>query len=313
MKACAGAFIILGLIALFGPAQAGAPRVVASIKPVHSLVSAVMQGAGEPGLLVGGSGSPHAYALRPSEARALSRADIVFWVGPDFEMFLKKPLQALASGAVSIALMDQPEVTVLPARRGGLVPAADDNIEHKRADILPPDGHIWLDPANAIAIVRVIARRLQQADAARAELYADNAAATIAALDKLDADLRSQLEPVKRVPFVVYHDAFQYFEKRYGLNAVGFIATTPEQMIGAKRVAAIAAEIARSQPVCIFTEPVLEPELVRTLMNSTGLRLGSLDPEGAAMLPGSKFYSDLMRGLSGDFITCLSGAVSPSR
>ena len=78
MKACAGAFIILGLIALFGPAQAGAPRVVASIKPVHSLVSAVMQGAGEPGLLVGGSGSPHAYALRPSEARALSRADIVF-------------------------------------------------------------------------------------------------------------------------------------------------------------------------------------------------------------------------------------------
>ena len=286
---------------------------VASFKPVHSLVAAVMQRAGEPELLVRGSGSPHTYTLRPSEARALGRADVVFWIGPDFEIFLQKPMQALAPDAVSIGFMDKPEMTVLPARRGGLWPAADDGTQHGQANTLTQDGHIWLDPANAIAMVRIIARNLQQADKAHAMLYADNAASTIAALENLDADLQRLLGPAKGVPFVVYHDAFQYFEKRYGLNAIGSVVVTPEQMIGAKRVAAIMAEIALSQPVCIFTEPLFEASLVRTLMDGTGLRLGSLDPEGAAVLPGPKFYINLMRGLANNLTACLSRTVIEGR
>ncbi len=294
MSARTLAFITLIFIGFSGPCRAEAPRVVASIKPVHSLVAAVMDGAGVPDLLVGGAGSPHSYALQPSAVRALDRAEIVFWVGPDLEVFLQKPLQALASGASHVALIEQPGLRVLPGRTiGGEESAA-------------ADGHIWLDPMNAITMVRAIAQTLQRADAAHAGLYADNAARTIAALEHLDAEMEQQLALLKERPFMTFHDALHYFETRYHLNAVGFVVVTPEQMSGAKHVSEITAEIAVRRPVCIFTEPSFEPDLIQTLIDGTDMKRGTLDPEGSALSPGPKFYFDLMRGLADNLAACLS-------
>ena len=287
--------------------RADAPQVVASIKPVHSLVAVVMKGVGEPTLLVNGAGSPHTYALRPSEVRILSRADIVFWVGPDFEIFLQKPLQALASNALSVALMDQSPVMVLSGRANGLLSA------HEHQDARARDGHIWLDPINAIAMVQVITRSLQKSDAVNAKIYADNAAATIFALENLDAELRRQLEPLQTTPFVVFHDAFQYFEKRYGLNAIGSVVVTPEQMTSVKRIATMKVAIERLRPACIYSEPSAEPGLLKVLLEGTDLRLGTLDPEGAVLSSGRGFYFNLMRKLAYDFGSCLSEAAQNVR
>lgn len=272
-----------------------------------------MQGVGEPELLVNGVGSPHTYALRPSEVRSLSRADVVFWIGPDFEIFLQKPLRALAPDALSIALMDQSSVKVLSSRRNGLSSASLQNSEDEKAGTYARDGHVWLDPVNAIAMVRVIAQSLQQADTANAEVYAGNAAATISALEKLNSDLSNQLGPFQKVPFVVFHDAFQYFEKRYGLISIGSLVDTPEQITSAKRVAALRAEITRRRPACIYAEPSAAPDLARMLMEGTSLKLGSLDPEGNDLSPGTDFYYNLMRKLANDFSSCLSGTMVNGR
>ncbi len=301
MTARSWAFNLLIFILIPGPSWAEAPRVAASIKPVHALVAAVMDGAGVPDLLVGGTGSPHSHALRPSEARALGRADVVFWIGPEFETFLQKPLDSLASKAVRVAWMEQSGARLLPGRTidGGKSSARD--------------GHVWLDPANAIVMVRAIAQTLRRADAANADLYASNAAKTILALEKLDADLERRLAPVRAVPFITFHDALHYLETRFHLNAVGFVVVTPEQMSGAKHVAALTAEIAEHRPVCIFTEPSFGPDLVETLMDGTHLKRGTLDPEGAALRPGPTFYFDLMRGLVDNLTACLSGTAVHER
>ncbi len=301
MTARLWAFTILIFIWFSAPAWAEAPRVVASIKPVHSLVAAVMDGTGVPDLLVNGNGSPHSYSLRPSEARVLSRADIVFWIGPDFETFLQKPLDSLASEAVRVSWMEHLGVRLLPGRTidGGESSARD--------------GHVWLDPANAVVMVRAITQTLQRADDENADLYADNAARTIETLENLDSELERMLVPVQKIPFITFHDALQYFETRYKLNAVGFVAVTPEQMSGAKHVAALTADITAQNPVCIFSEPGFASGLVQTLMAGTDLKRGTLDPEGAALRPGPDFYFDLMRGLADNLTACLSGTAVHDR
>ncbi len=302
-------FALISLVFIFGMgvvegARADVPRVVASIKPVHSLVARVMNGIGEPALLVTGAGSPHSYALRPSEVRALSQADIVFWVGPDFEVFLRRPIRSLAQDALNVALMNHPPVKVLSGRRSNLSSAHESakNPTHTHAR----DGHIWLDPVNAVAMVDVISRSLQRLDPGNAVAYQANAQETISALEELDDTLRLQLAPVQAAPFIVFHDALQYFEKRYGLNAAGFLLETPEQSPSVKQIATVMTQIEHKRPECIYAEASSDPGLVKMLRQQTNLRSGVLDPEGAMQPPGPEFYFNLMRKLAYDFTSCFS-------
>jgi zinc transport system substrate-binding protein len=275
--------------------------VVASIKPVQSLVAGVMEGVTSPEVLIKGAGSLHAYALRPSEADALSRADVVFWVGPDFETFLAKPLAALASKADAVALADAPGVTVLPTRKGGIWGSADHAHDNRRID-----GHLWLSPANSKAMVGEIARILGARDPANAARYKANAVLVTAKLNALDAELREKLAPVKEKPFVVFHDAYQYFEASYGLNAAGSITVTPDRAPGARRVAEIKDKVDRLGRPCIFSEPQFEPKLVQTVIGQTRAKTGVLDPEGSALPPGPELHLTLMRNLADGLVDCLS-------
>jgi len=299
-----------GLLAA-APAFADGPKVVASIKPVHSLVSAVMQGVGEPALIVRGAASPHDYTMKPSDARALQGADLVFWVGEALESFLVKPLKSVPKSVRVVELLETPGITLLEAREGGAWESHDHGHAHKHDHAGKDHGdfntHVWLDPDNARVMARAAAEALAARDPAHAATYRANAEAYAKRLDALDAELKATLAPVAERPFVVFHDAYQYFEKRYGLNAVGAITVNPERAPSAKRVAAIRERIKKLGAACVFAEPQFEPKLVDTLIEGTGAKKGTLDPEGAAIPDGPELYPALLRGLA----TSLTGCLAP--
>lgn len=299
------------IVSLSGPAH-GEVRVVASIMPVHSLAAAVMDGVGKPHLLVPGKASPHTFAMRPSDARRLEQAQAVFWVGPMLESFLDRPLEALARDAQVVALIGAAGVRTLPFRDGGPweahahggEAAAHGGHVHAHEAI---DGHIWLDPRNAAAMTKAIAHTLGQVDPANKERYEANAARVVARIETLDKHLADTLSPVKGKPYIVFHDAYQYFEARYGLTPAGSITVSPEIGPGAKRLVEIRARVARDRPICVFSEPQFEPRLVSTLIQGTQAKTAALDPEGALVEPGPGAYSDLMKNLAADLTRCLLG------
>lgn len=297
---------LLGLLGLLPLAALAGSEVVASIQPLHSLVASVMQGVAEPLLLVRGGGSPHDYALRPSDARALADARVVFWIGPELETFMVKPLQSAQGKVRSIALLDAPGVTVLPLRSGGAREARQDQPGHGHGANTGRDAHIWLDPSNAAAMARRVVAVLGEADPEHRADYERNGSLLIERLEELNRRLAAELEPVKQRPFIVFHDAYRYFEQRYGLNAVGAITLGPEQRPGAKRVAEIQARIRSSGVRCVFSEPQFQPALVETVIAGSSARTGVLDPLGAAIPSGPEAYFELVRGLADALRACLN-------
>jgi len=333
-------FVAFSILTVTPAVADKAPKVVASINPIHSLVAGVMQGIGEPTLLIQGGASPHTAALRPSEARTLRQADLIFWVGDDLETFLPKALKARGKkGAVRLSAAEG--VRLLKIRAGGAWEAHDhghedhDGHDHGKKDHHDHghskkdhhdhgkkhdhdhakkdhddhageyDLHLWLDPANAKAMVRAIAAALAKTDAANAAQYSANAASVMARLDALDAELRSSLAPVRKKPFVVFHDAYQYFERRYGLNAVGSVTLSPEVRPGAKRLHEIRSKLISSKAACVFSEPQFESKLVQTVVRGTQARTGVLDPVGADLPQGPLAYDNLLRNLASSMIGCL--------
>ena len=299
--------LLLGLTA--APAFAEAPKVVVSIKPIHSIVASVMQGVGEPTLLVRGGASPHDYALKPSDAKALKEADIVVWVGEALEGFLARPMANRAKKTQEIELMYAAGLTVLEPRTGGAWETHDHGKVHDHSKHQGHHGdinmHLWLDPQNAKEIAEIAAVALASRDKANAATYRANAKALGERLDALDAELKATLAPVADKRFVVFHDAYQYFEKRYGLNAAGSITVNPDRPPSAKRLAVIRDRIKALGPTCVFAEPEFEPKLVDTVIEGTQARKGVLDPEGAALPEGPDLYETLMRSLAKGLTECL--------
>lgn len=292
------------LLALASSTAHAAPRVVASFKPLQSLAAGIMAGIGEPQTIIHGAGSPHTYAMRPSEARELARADVVFWIGPNFESFLAKPIAALSAQARAVALIKAPGMTVLAARRGGDW-EKDTDEPASAGDLNDTDPHIFLDPHNAEAMVGAMAATLAAADPAHAAEYEKNAAVVIGRLKTLDGELAERLAPVRGIPFVIFHDGTQYLEHRYGLTAVGSIVVAPEQPPGAKRIAEIRAKIETTHAACVFAEPQFESTLVGTVVSGTHARTGILDYVGVDLAPGPDAYFQMMRGLAQSLAGCL--------
>ena len=325
-----------------GTAQA-APKVVASIKPVHSLVASIMAGVGEPDLIVQGAASPHTYSLKPSNARALEQADVIVWVGHGLEAFLDKPLQALGSKAKIVELEDAPGLELLAFREGGAFEAHDhgehaghdhagdaeaaghdesghqhseeehakgehaegEHAGHEDHDHGTHDLHVWLNPMNAKAMASAIEAALVEADPDNAETYKTNTAALLVSLDQLDKELAEQVAPIKDKPFVVFHDAYQYFEHRYDVRVAGSITVSPETMPGADRVSQMHAKIRELGAACVFAEPQFEPRLVNVVIEGTEAKSGTLDPEGANLPEGPDFYPQLMRNIASSLRDCL--------
>jgi len=315
------ALFALGLSLMTAPAAAAEPpRVVASILPLHSLVSAVMEGVGTPHLLLPGHTSPHDYTMKPSDARVLDSADVVFWIGESLETMLERPIDALAADAVVVAAAEAKGVVVLPVREGGAWEAHghddhDDHDKHEKHDDEHKheeehahhggDPHLWLSPANAKALLSVIAGTLSKADPEHAATYRANATKAQAAIDAAAQAVAATLAPVRERPYIVFHDAYQYFERHFRTNAVGSVTLSDARRPSAARVREIQHKIADAGAVCVFSEPQFEPKLVRTLTAGTNARAGELDPLGAVITPGAGHYLALLSALADSLADCL--------
>ena len=297
--------------------------VVTSIKPVHSLVSSVMKGVDSPYLILDGASSPHTYSLKPSGARKLQDAELVFWMGDEIETFLKEPIKNISGSAAIIKLLNAHGLKRIEFREGGMFDdhGHDDHKEHaeKKHDHGHDDHekydnhahgeidpHVWLDPVNAIALVHEIEEALVKADPAHAAVYEENARKLRSQLNSLVSELRDQLEPVQDKSFIVFHDAYHYFEQRFDVSAVGSITVSPEVLPGAQRISELREKIMSLGAACIFSEPQFEPKLVKSLVEGSGAKTGVLDPLGASIASGPDMYFQLLRNMASSIKTCLA-------
>lgn len=299
--------LVLGACAILVMATSAAaevPAVVVSIKPIHSLVAAVMAGVGVPTLIVDGNVSLHDYSLRPEDAERIAAARLVFWVGPMLETFLQKPLVDGTPRAEVIRLADAPGVELLQTRQGGGwgADAADQDWSAARPGA---DGHIWLDPVNARRIVAAVMAALSGADPEHAPRYTRNAVDLYHRLDGLDAAFRPKMAPLVGKPFVVFHDAYQYFERRYTLKAVGAIIAGPGQSLSPRRLQEVRHRIRVSEVRCVFGEPQVPAALMKSITAETTVRTGTLDPEGIAIEAGPDLYFTLLTGMVDELGKCL--------
>lgn len=328
LRRCLPLTLLAALLAAFPPGASAesAIRVVTTIQPVHSLIAGVTRGVSEPYQLVRGGRSPHGFALTPSDARALHRADVIFATGESVEGFLVRTARSLPDDTRLVWMQGIDGLVLHDARAGGAweehghegdddhrrdeghAPEDDDGHghdaedEHGHGDV---DGHVWLDPRNAIALTEFAGELLAAMDADNAERYRDNAREQVERLQALDRELDARLAAIRDRPYLVFHDAYQYFEKRYGLTARGSVTLDPERAPGARRLNELRERVEAEDVVCVFAEPQFEPRVIRVVSEAMHARTGELDPLGANIDPGPDAYFTLLRNLAGGLEECL--------
>ncbi|MBY0560936.1 zinc ABC transporter substrate-binding protein [Hyphomicrobium sp.] len=315
--------IALAQFAVPGTEAAEAPKVVVTTKPIHSLVSRVMEGVGVPQLIVEGSASPHTFTLKPSTARAIHDADVFVRVSDQLEPFTRKIVSSLPAnvtvltlaGADGVKLLDQRKGSTFEKHEHGHEEAATEAAAHSGAadehdddhDEDGKDGHIWLDPQNAKAIAADVAKVLEARYPEQAEKIKANTSSLIAEIDALDGELAAELNGSKGKPFIVFHDATQYFENHFGQSAAGSITVSPDVPPSAKRLTEVRRKLSSLGAVCVFTEPSFQPNLVAAVTEGTNARAGTIDAEGQMLTPGPGLYFELMRGMAHNIASCLKG------
>ncbi len=279
---------------------------------MHALVAQVMGTTGSPELLVGGTASPHTFAIKPSDVSKLARADIVFRVDQTVEPFTAKLVGQLPKKAALVTLAAAPGIATLPRRAGGPFEAdghkGHDHSKHKPADEAPRgiDGHVWLDPANGAAMLDAIAAALSAKAPENAATYRANASAAKTRLEMVAKEIAAELAPVAGKPFMIFHDATQYFEKRFGLTVAGSITVDPDVPASGKRLSALRAKVASSGATCVFSEPNFEAKVVAAVTEGSTARTAVLDPEGATLQPGPELYENLLRAMAKSIRGCLA-------
>jgi zinc transport system substrate-binding protein len=365
---------------LGGTAMADVPTVAADIAPVHSLVARVMQGVGEPSLIVAPGASPHEYNLRPSEAAALQEADLVFWVSPDLTPWLDGAIETLAGNATVTELLEVDGTTELPFREGALFEAhahgdeghddhdhdhdhaedkehdEHDHEEHAEGedhdhkdhaeeaghddhdheehaegeahnhddhdhgdhdheehadhghgghDHGDHDPHAWLSPDNGAVWLNAIAAQLSAADPENAGAYFANAEEGREELAALSTEINGILDPVRGRNFIVFHDAYQYFETAFDFPASGAISVSDASDPSPARIAEIQARVAEQGVTCVLSEPQFDPGIVDAVMDGSEASTGVLDPLGSDLEPGPDLYGNVLRNLATALADCL--------
>lgn len=299
------AAVLLCVCAAFGvgggASAANPPSIVVSHAAAHSLIARVADGVATPRLLVEPGASPHFYALSPSKAAELFAADLVFWIGPELEPWLARILAAKDATSAAIALGAAEGLTVWPARPSGLFATSAAVAPAAAARV---DPHYWLDPTNAALWADHAAAALSAKDPANAARYAANAAALTAELTALRAEIAAAVAPVSATPFIVFHDAYQYFEHQFSLTNIGALSASDAARPGPARIARLRQALTDHGVACVFTEPQFQPKLAALIAGDVA-RLGMLDPVGADLPRGPDFYSALLRRLAQDLLACL--------
>jgi zinc transport system substrate-binding protein len=303
------AALVLALLWLSAGQAMAELQVVVTIKPIHSLVAQLMEGIGTPSLLVDGNASPHTFSLKPSGVHAIDTADVFIRVSETLEPFTRKIAAALPESVHLVTLEDAPGLKLLYLRSGGTFePHEHGEGSHETEHGEAKDGHIWLDPGNAKVIVGYLAQVLSERAPADAARLKTNAEAIDAKIDALTSEIAAETKPLGKRPFVVFHDAYQYFSDRFGLDAVGSITVSPDRQPSAKRLSELRQRIRTLHAVCLFSEPLFQPNLVAAVGDGTDVHTGTLDPEGVLLPAGPALYFELMRNLAAGFKSCLGTA-----
>ena len=295
-----------------------------------------MEGVGEPDLIIDGVASPHNFQIKPSHAKMLQKADLVIWVGEDLESFLPSALKSIPKNAVVFELLDQSGLKKLKFREKNIFEGHDDHDEHghdehakkeddhddhddeehaKKEDDHDDHGHdehghahgeydphIWLDPSNAKVIVKKITNQLSKIDKDNSSLYKANSKKLLKDLDGLIKEVKNEIN--KDASFVVFHDAYQYFEKRFGINVIGALTVNPDVMPGAEQLSEIREVIEHEKAKCIFSEPQFNPNIINSIASDTGVKTGVLDPLGANINKGKGMYFQLIKDMSSSLKDC---------
>jgi zinc transport system substrate-binding protein len=301
-------------------------KVVTTIKPLHSLISRIMESRGEPQLIIEGTNNPHTFVFKPSHAEMLEEADIVFWIGEDLEAFMEKPLDSLAKNAKKIAFMESDSIEKLRFREENIFDDHDDHDDHDghkdddHDDHDDHDGHedeheghddhnhgefdahIWLDPENAKEMVKIIRDELIKIDPEGQRQYSVNTAGATLELDNLINNVEKELS--KDISYVVFHDAYQYFETRFGVTSAGALTLNPDVLPGARQIADIQDLIRDKGIKCIFSEPQYNPKIIETLGNDMNISTGVMDPLGAFIDAGPTMYVELINGITNSIKEC---------
>ena len=301
---------LIGLL-VFSTISKADLKVVTSIKPIHSLASYIMDGVGSPGLIVDGYNSPHSFQLKPSHAKMLEQADIIFWIGEDLENFLEKPLATIAKKAEKIELLEIKGIKKLKFRERNIFEEHEEHDDHgddaKKKEHDDHEGHghgeydphIWLNPINAKVILNEITEHLIENDFKNASTYKSNLAKALAKIDKLIIDVITETNT--DLSYVVFHDAYQYYENRFNVNILGAMTVNPDVMPGAEQIHEIHEVIEHDNVSCILSEPQFNPDIIKSIAKDTSVKTGVLDPLGANLKPGKDLYFDLIRNMSASF------------
>ncbi len=346
LKKLSFALSILSILTFFAPANAEI-KVVTSIKPIHSLASYLMDGIGKPELIVDGYASPHAFSMKPSHAKMLQNADLIFWVGEGMENFLEKPLSSIAKKAEKIELIEIKGLNVLKFRERNIFDEhdhghddhdkkEDDHDDHDHDDHGKKeddhddhghddhgkkeehddhddhgheghghgefDAHIWLDPINAKAMLNEMAEHLIENDPKNEAKYKSNLDKALKEIDKLTIEVMTDLS--NSVSSIVFHDAYQYFEKRFNVNVLGAFTVNADVMPGAEQLAEIREIIEHDKVACVFSEPQFNPDIINAVAKDMNIKTGVLDPLGATLDSGKDLYFELIRNMSASFKGC---------
>ena len=301
-------------------------KVVTTIKPLHSLISRIMETRGEPQLIIEGTNNPHTFVFKPSHAKMIEEADIVFWIGEDLEAFMEKPLNSLAKDTKKIAFMDSESIEKIEFREKNIFDDhdghedeheghEDDDVhedeheghddDHKDAHAHAHgefDPHIWLDPENAKEMVKIIRDELIKIDPEGQRQYSVNTAGATLELDNLINSIEKELS--KDISYIVFHDAYQYFENRFGVIPAGALTLNPDVLPGAKQIADIQDVINDKGIKCIFSEPQYNPKIIETLGNDMNVSTGIMDPLGAFIDAGPTMYVELINGIANSIKEC---------
>ena len=287
-------------------------KVVASIKPIHSLVSYVMDGVGKPSIIVDGSNSPHNFNLKPSNAKDIENADIIFWVGEDIESFLEKPLKSISKKAKVIEMMDIKGINKLKFRERNIFEEHEGHDDHGHGKKEKHDDHghahgeydphIWLDPHNAEVMVEEIANQLAAIDPQNADAYKKNSKNAIDDIEKLIKETKKEMK--KGISYIVFHDAYQYFEKEFNVSALGALTLNTDVAPGAKQISEIKEIIEHENVKCLFSEPQFNPDIIKSIAKGTNVKVGVLDPLGANLENGKELYFKLIKDISSSLKKC---------
>ncbi len=298
-------------------------NVTVSIPPLAGIIAPLLGDKDSVHVLLKQGVSPHGFQLRPSHLRTLHNSDLVISVGGGLDAWIEKPVQSM--NKPHITMISLPQIHLLPVRTGGLWEKVSHDSSHghdhaytheqqKRGGekkFPPPDNHIWLSVDNAVVLIKAVSQQLQQLAPNQSQAIAQRTQQWLAQIKQTNAQVNALLAPVASVPYLVLHDAFQYFEKQYHLNGVGTIRLNPELPPSLKRIQQLRERIQAGKVSCIFKEPQFSAKRLQAVTSGLSLKIGTLDPmlathEQSKVTFRNPLYTDLLLYTAKAFLHCLS-------